>query len=91
MCSTLAVSRIHSHAERITRILPEISRAAARAQLRRLGWRPIQQLLIYDIQNDPNFEEEVLHTVREMEIEDPCAFLQSFTLDPSVGERIPQN
>jgi len=26
-----------------------------------------------------------------MEIEDPCAFLQSFTHDPSVGQRIPQN
>ena len=26
-----------------------------------------------------------------MEIEDPCAFLQSFTHDPSVGRRIPQN
>jgi len=29
--------------------------------------------------------------VREMEIEDPCAFLQSFTDDPLVGQRIPQN
>jgi len=26
-----------------------------------------------------------------MEIEDPCAFLQSFTPDPAVGRRIPQN
>jgi len=26
-----------------------------------------------------------------MEIEDPWTFLQSFTLDPSVGQRVPQN
>ena len=29
--------------------------------------------------------------VREIEFEDPCAFLQCLTLDPSVGQRIPQN
>jgi len=29
--------------------------------------------------------------VREMEIEEPGAFLQSFIHDPSVGRRIPQN
>jgi len=59
--------------------------------VKRLGWRPIQQLLTYDIENDPTFEEEIPRTVREMESEDPCAFLQSFTHDASVGRRIPQN
>jgi len=91
MSSTMAVSCSHSRPERMTGIEREISRTAARVDLRRLGWRPIEQLLTYDIENDPTFEEEVPRTVREMEIEDPCAFLKSFTLDPSVGERIPQN
>jgi len=89
--STMAVSRAHSRPERITGIEREISQAAARADLKRLGWRLIQQLLTYDIENDPTFEIEIPRTVREMEIEDPCAFLQSFTHDPSVGRRIPQN
>jgi len=75
----------------MTGIQREISRTAARADLKRLGWRLIQQLLTYDIENDPTFEEEIPCTVREIEIEDPCAFLQSFTHDPSVGWRIPQN
>jgi len=87
----MAVSHIHSRPERITCIEREISRTAARAALRRLGWHPIQQLLTCDIENDPTFEGEVPRTVKEMEIQDPCAFLQSFTLDPSVGKRIPQN
>ena len=87
----MAVSCSHSRPERMTGIEREISRTAARVDLRRLGWRPIEQLLTYDIENDPTFEEEVPRTVRQMEIEDPSAFLQSFTLDPSVGERIPQN
>jgi len=51
----------------------------------------MQQLLTYDIENDFTFDIELPHTVREMEIEDPCAFLPSFTPDPSVGRRIPQN
>ena len=75
----------------MTGIEREISRTAARADLKRLGWRPIQQLLTYNIENDPTFEIEIPRTVREMEIEDPSAFLQSFTHDPSVGRRIPQN
>ena len=87
----MAVSRSHSPPERITGIEREISRASARADLMRLGWRPIQQLLTYDIENDPTFEIEIPRTVREMEIEDPCAFLQSFTHDASVGRIIPPN
>ena len=87
----MAVSRFHSHPERMTGIEREISRTAARADLTRLGWRPIQQLLTYDIENDPTFEEEIPRTVREMGIEDPGAFLQNFTHDPSVGRRRPQN
>jgi len=47
--------------------------------------------MTYDIENDPTFEIEIPRTVREMEIEDPCAFLQSFTHDLSVRRRIPQN
>jgi len=90
MCSTMAVSQFHSHPERMTGIGREISRTTARADLKRLGWRPIQQVLTYDIENDPAFEEQIPCTVREMEIEDPWAFLQSFTHDPSVGGRIPQ-
>jgi len=53
----------------------EISRTPARADLKRLGWWPIQQLLTYDLENDPTFEEKIPRTVREMEIEDPCTFL----------------
>jgi len=87
----MAVSRFHSSPERITGIEREISRTAARADLKRLGWRPIQQVLTYDIENDPTFDIEIPRTVTEMEIEAPCAFLQSFTHDPSVGRRIPQN
>ena len=87
----MPVSRSHSRPERMTGIECEISRAAARVDLKRLGWQPIQQLLTYDIENDPTFEIEIPRMVREMEIEDPCAFLQSFTHDPSVGRRIPQN
>jgi len=41
--------------------------------------------LTYDIENDTSFEKEIPHTVREREIEDPGAFLQSFTHDTSVG------
>jgi len=87
----MAVSRFHSRPDRMTGIERGMSRAAARADLKRLGWRPIQHLLTYDIENDRTFEEEIPRTVRAMEIEDPCAFLQSFTHGPSVGRRIPQN
>jgi len=87
----MAVSRSHPHPERMTGIEREICRTAARADLKRIGWRPIQQPLTYDIENDPTFEIEIPRTVREIEIEDPSAFLQSFTHDPSVGRRIPQN
>jgi len=85
MSSTMAMSRFHYRPECMTGIEPEISRTAARADLKRSGWRPIQHLLTYDIENDPTFEEEIPRTVRELEIQDPCAFLQSFTYDPSVG------
>jgi len=91
IASTMAVSRFHSRPERITGIEREISQTTARADQKRLGWWPIQQLMTYDIENDPTFEEEIPRTVREMEIEDPCAFLQSFTHGLSVGQRIPQN
>ena len=87
----MAVSRFYSRPERMIGIEREISPTAARADLKRLGWRPIEQLLTYVIENDPTFEEEIPRTVREMEIEDPCAFLQRFTHDPSVGRRISQN
>jgi len=87
----MAVSRFHSRPERMTGIEREISRTTARADLKRLGWRLIQQLRTYDIENDPTFEIEIPRTVREMEIEDPCAFFQSFTPDPLVGRRIPQH
>jgi len=59
MSSTMAVSRFHSRPEHMTGIEQEISQTAARADLKRLGWRPIQQLLTYDIENDPTFEEEI--------------------------------
>jgi len=91
MSSTMAVSRSHSRPERMTGIEREISRAAARADLKRLGWWPIQQLLIYDIENDPTFEIEIPRTGRQMESEDPCAFLPSLAHDPSVGRRLPLN
>jgi len=91
MASTMAVSRFHACPERMTGIEQEISRTTARADLRRVGWQPIQQLLTCNIENDPTFEIEIPRTVRDMEIEDPCAFLQSFTHDPSVGRTIPQN
>jgi len=78
MSSAMAVSRSHSRPERMTGIEREISRATARADLKRLGWRPIQQLLTYDIENDPTFEEEIPRTVKEMEIEDPCALPPKF-------------
>jgi len=91
MFSTMAVSRSHSRPESMTGIEREISRAAARAHLKRLGWLPIPQLLTYDIENDPTFDLELPRTVRVMEIDDPCGSLQSFTHDPSVGRRIPQN
>ena len=87
----MAVSRFHYCPERMSGIEREISRTAPRANLKTLGWRPIQQLLTYDIENDPTFEIEIPRTVREMEIHDPRAFLQSFTHDPSVGRRIPPN
>jgi len=87
----MAVSSSDSRPERMTGIEREICRAAARADLKRLSWRPIQQLLTYDIENDPTFEIQIPRTVRETEIEDPCAFLESFTHDPSVGQRIPRN
>jgi len=73
--STMAVFRFDSRPEWMTDIEQEISRTAARADLKRLGWRPIQQLLTYDIVDYPTFEIEIPRTVREMEIEDPCAFL----------------
>jgi len=91
MSSTMAVSRVHSRPERMTDIEREMSRTAARADLNRFCWRPIQQLLTYDIDNDSTFEEEIPRMVREIEIEDPYAFLPRFTLEPSVGRRIPQN
>jgi len=69
----------------------EISQTAARGDLKRLGSRPIKHLLTHVIKNDPTFEKEIPRTVSQREIEDICAFLQSFTHDPSVGRRIPQN
>ena len=75
----------------MTGIEPEICQTAARADLKRLRSWLIQQLLAQDIENDPTSEIEIPRTVREMEIEDPCAFLQSFTYDPLVGGRIPPN
>ena len=84
----MAVSRFHSRPERMTGIEREISRTPARAVLLRLGWRPIQQLLTYDIENDLTFEIEIRGMVTEMEIEDPCGFLERFTHHPSVGRRI---
>jgi len=91
MSSTMAVSRYYSRPERMTGIEREISLAASSADLKRLDLPPIQQLLTYNIEHDPTFEIEIPRTVREMEIEDPCAFLQSFTHDLSVGRRLPQN
>jgi len=79
MSSTMAMSRFHCRPERMTGIEREISRTGARADLMRFCWWAIQQLPTYDIENDPTFEEEIPCTVIEMEIEDPCAFLQSFT------------
>jgi len=49
------------------------------------------QGLTYDIDNDPTSEEGILRKVCEMKIIDPCACLQSFTHDQSVGQRILQN
>jgi len=89
--STMAVSHSHPRPESMTGIERELVRSAARADLKRSGCRPIQQLLTYDIDNDATFEIEIPRTVREMEIEEPCSFPQSFTHDPSVGQRIPQN
>jgi len=91
MSSTMAVSQSYSRPERMARIEREISPTSARADLMRLCWRPIQQRPTYDIEIDPTFEIEIPCRVRAMEIDDPCAFLQSFTHDPSVGRRIPQN
>jgi len=91
MSSTIAMSHFHSRPERMTGIEREISRTTARADLKRLAWQPIQQLLTYDIENDPTFEEEIPPTVREIEIEDPCVFLETFTHDVSVGWKIPEN
>jgi len=78
----MTVSQFHSRPELMTGIEGEIWRTAASADLKRLGWWPIQQLQIYDIENDPTCEVEIPRTVREMEIEDPCAFLQSFSHNP---------
>jgi len=75
----------------MTGIEQEISRTAASADLKRLGWQPIEQLLTYDIENDSTFEIEISCTVREINREHPCAFFQSFTHAASVGRRIPQN
>jgi len=91
MSSPMTVSPIHSRPKRMTGIEREISQTTARADLRTLVWPPMQQLLTYDIENDPTFEEEISRTVRELEIEDPCAFLLSLTHDLSVGQWIPQN
>jgi len=55
----MAVSHSHSRPERITRIEREISLAVARADLKRLGSQPIQQLLTYDIEDDSTFEIEI--------------------------------
>jgi len=71
MSSTMAVSQFHSRPERMTGIEREISGTAARVALKRLGWWPIQQLLAYDIENDPTFEIEIPRTVTEIEIEHP--------------------
>ena len=62
-----------------------MSQAAARADLRELGWHPIQPLLTYDIDNQTSFEEEIPPIVREVVIEDSCAFHQSFTHALSIG------
>jgi len=91
MSSTIDVSRIHSRPEGMTSIEREISRITVRADLRRLGCRPMQQLLTYYIENDPTFHEAVPGIVTEMVIQDPGAFLQSFTVDQSLGQRIAQN
>ena len=87
----MAMSPSHARPEHMTGIEREISGAAATADLKRSPWLPIQQLLTYDIENDVTFEIEIRRTVSEMETQDTCAFLQSFTHDPSLGWRIPLN
>jgi len=82
---------MHSHPERITGIEREISQTATRADLRVLRWHSIPQLLTSDIENNPTFKVGLPCTVSEMKIEDPCAFFQRFTHNPSLGSRISQN
>ena len=55
----MAMSRCHSRPERMSAIKREIFRTAGRANLKRFGLRPIQQLLTYAIANDPTFEQEI--------------------------------
>jgi len=59
------------------------SRYNAIADLRRIGWKSIEEQMA-DLEPTDIPEE-----VHELEILNPVAFLQSFTHDPSVGHRIP--
>jgi hypothetical protein len=56
MSSTMATSRVRTGRG-------ELSRAAVMADLRGLGWRPLQNLLTYDVEEDPTFEEDIPRTV----------------------------
>jgi len=61
----------------------DLSRYNAIADLRRIGWKSIEEQMA-DLE-PTDIPEEVV----ELEILNPVAFLQSFRHDPSVGHRIP--
>ena len=91
MSSTMAVSLSQSRPDRMVGIEREIFRAAALADLRWIEWIPPTPLLEYKLEEDPVFAQEVPEVVRVMEIADPLTFLQSFTRDPSIRQRVPPN
>ena len=63
----------------------DLTRANGFADLRALPWEPVQDLLIEF--RDKEIQEEI----GEFEIANPAILGESFTRDPSVGERMPDD
>ena len=74
------MDRVGSNRTRIP--VYDLTRANAFADLRGLPWEPVQDLLIEFPATE--IEEEI----GEFEIANPAILLESFTRDPSVGDRM---
>ena len=80
MSSSMTMQRSGSARTQIP--IHDLSRANAFADLRGLTWEPIQDLIDF---SETSVDEEI----GRFEVEDSAILLESFTRDPTVGDRMP--